>query len=364
MKPLLPSVIFTLIAVLAGGPAASSRAFETSPPSSARRGGESLPADLGWEDDGPMRFVSGSVALGGDDPLAGGECCSDGCQTCEPCWTFRGGALFLQRSNPSETRLAFFFDARPPLDASSFDFGTQAGWDIGAVRRLDAQHSLDARYFQVDGWSDNFVSSLVPGSFILFQNAGGAGVGFPHIVTASYESLLRSIELNVRRQQTDRLTLLAGFRYLNLRESLDLDQVDFFRYRTETHNHLFGAQIGADVLLADRGPFRLEGWLKAGLYGNSARSSLMATQDAPPLVFADFSAQRSRASFVGDLGLAASVRLNSHIVLRGGYQLLWIDGVALTSDQFAATDLPAEFVVTTSGGVFYHGALCGLEVTW
>jgi hypothetical protein len=67
---------------------------------------------------------------------------------------------------------------------------------------------------------------------------------------------------------------------------------------------------------------------------------------------------------VGDLGLAAMVRLISHIVLRGGHQLLWIDGVALASDQFAATATPDAFVVTTSGGVFYRGTLCGLEVTW
>jgi hypothetical protein len=237
-------------------------------------------------------------------------------------------------------------------------FFAQRGKKFG----LNDQHSLDFRYFQVDGGNDSIVSAPTIFSFVPFQGTG-AGVGFPHVVSASYGSLLRSVELNIRREQNDCLTWLTGFRYLNLQESLFLAQTGYFSHQVETHNHLYGAQIGAEAFLGSRGRFGVDGWAKAGIYGNNARFDYELQNLLVPSPLS-LSAQRGAASFVGDLGFSATYRLTPNVVLRGGYQLLWVNGVALASDQFNTPPFPDSAQVVTSGAVFYHGALCGLEVTW
>lgn len=329
---------------------------------SARRGTQPVLTEQPWEADSPVHFAVTNSGTDANSRESIGDCCQDSCRSCAPCWTFRGGTIFLERSNPSGTPLAFFFGAQPSLNAGSFNFDTQTGWDIGAQRRLNDTHSLDFRHFQVDGWNESIASATAPSSLVTFQTAL-AGVGLPHFVSASYGSLLRSAELNIRRDQNDCVTLLAGFRYLNLQESLFLAQTGYYSHQVETYNHLYGAQIGAEVFLGSRGRFGVDGWAKAGIYGNNTRFDY-ELQNLQASSADSIAAQRGAASFVGDLGFSASYRLTPNVVLRGGYQLLWIDGVALAADQFNPPASPGVAQVETRGDVFYHGALCGLEVTW
>jgi len=69
-------------------------------------------------------------------------------------------------------------------------------------------------------------------------------------------------------------------------------------------------------------------------------------------------------AFCGEIGITAAYNLTDRLALRGGYQLLWLDGVALASQQPILNPPPllsAATSVGTSGDVFYNGAFIGLE---
>ncbi len=55
-------------------------------------------------------------------------------------------------------------------------------------------------------------------------------------------------------------------------------------------------------------------------------------------------------------------RLDDVWTLRGGYNLLWIEGVALAPDQLDFTDTPTSGTsLDIDSGVFAHGFSAGLE---
>jgi hypothetical protein len=167
-------------------------------------------------------------AAAGDDQTAGGqsaaECCPNCCGCdCGPLWTVRGDALFMTRSRPRSQ--AFITDGASAslFDASQFDFPTQIGGEVSLVRRLNRQWSVEADYFNL-GSQDATVPTItnVTGAGVAYRDTpvGIYPVGFLTEVTSalSYRSQLQSFELNGRKDLSDRLTLLAGFRYFNLNE--------------------------------------------------------------------------------------------------------------------------------------------------
>lgn len=56
-------------------------------------------------------------------------------------------------------------------------------------------------------------------------------------------------------------------------------------------------------------------------------------------------------------------QISDHLAGRIGYQVMWLEGVALPPAQIALSNVSTRAVgVSADGGVFYHGANAGLEV--
>jgi hypothetical protein len=65
------------------------------------------------------------------------------------------------------------------------------------------------------------------------------------------------------------------------------------------------------------------------------------------------------------VGLNATWRLNQNWGIRGGYQVYWLEGVALAPDQVLSTDLANQTGgIDPNGHLFLHGANVGLEAAW
>jgi hypothetical protein len=77
-----------------------------------------------------------------------------------------------------------------------------------------------------------------------------------------------------------------------------------------------------------------------------------------------FTENRGDVTFVGEIGVTGAYQWTEHLAIRGGYQLLWIQGVAVASDQIPVVDVFAQTGLNTNGNVFYHGALMSLDLTW
>jgi hypothetical protein len=167
---------------------------------------------------------------------------------------------------------------------------------------------------------------------------------------------------------------LAGFRYISYRERLAAFVAGDANFQNGTiiefrpNNDLYGLQIGAEgVLWQPTERFRVEGVLKAGVYANAASSWLGATAvgsggagDEGPNTW-----RVDHTAFAGDLNFVGVYQLSPHWALRGGYQMLWLSGVALGSEQLHDLNFSIGQVgVNVTHGVFFHGALAGLEATW
>lgn len=313
------------------------------------------------------------------EPLDVDTVCDDACAArvsdlCDcadsstPRWIVQGGAVILHRSSPSN--LTLFSDATTGaelVNARSYDFGWSAGPDIAVWRRLNPSDYLEVRFFDVASFTaaQGFDSS---GPVVVNTAPPVSTPGATSISTA-YGSSLYSTEINFRRRFSPWGTWLAGFRTLQVRDdfnvyaALPIIGVNA-HFETNAHNFLYGAQTGLALDVWNRGPLQLQGLCKAGLYGNAANQAttdLVSVGGSPSFLALGAWGRGSQAAFVGEIGLTAVWQWTDRIYLRGGYQLLWIDGLALATNQFPSLNLATQSGLSTGGGVFYHGALTGLE---
>jgi hypothetical protein len=282
-----------------------------------------------------------------------------------PSWTIWGGAIFLTRSRPDSQSL--IRESGTILrNANDFNFGTSAGPDFNAIRHGD-NFDLDFRYFQVNNISAH--RTIISGPNAELDVADPVLLG-DDILGQLYGTSLLSVETNLRRNITDRITVLAGFRYIQLQEDLrtrfDLpfDIFPAIDFDVDGINNLYGAQTGVDTILFEAGRFRILSAAKAGIYGNSARNGARMAVDGDGIF--SFASRGSAVSFVGDLNFTGAFQLNNVWSIRGGYQLLWLTGLALSSEQFPHVShhfLPDPHV-QTNGDLFLHGALVSLEAAW
>lgn len=287
------------------------------------------------------------------------NCCSMNCNCC-PLWTVRGGLLAMWRSGPAANLVVA--GAPTNVNAADLSFSLQAGWEVSAIRTLNNCWSLEARYLQIDGWVNNFGPIAETSSAVATPSVISV-IGAAQNVSGNYRSLLRSAELNGRRQLNDWLTGLAGFRYLNVQESLTVVQDAGGIVATHvvgTQNHLFGGQLGLDGCLVQRGRGRIDAFGKAGIYGNAIENSGTSSFTGVGVGPFPFARTAGQVAFVGEIAVTGSWCYNDHITLRGGYQMLWLQGLALASDQF--NTFGANF--PTTGGIFAHGFMGGLEFSW
>jgi hypothetical protein len=191
------------------------------------------------------------------------------------------------------------------------------------------------------------------------------GTGVANI-EADYLSRLNSTEINYRQAPNQTISYLAGFRWIELHEELAID-ADFGGNQTDvgwnTDNHLYGGQLGAEVNLLDRGgPFTALAWFKGGLFGNDADNTFTLNQAVGP--DAAGTDQTGRLAFVGDIAFTGSYQITNNMAFRSGYQLFWVDGVALASEQIFATNILTAQGIDASGFAFYHGAILSLDFVW
>ncbi len=287
------------------------------------------------------------------------------------------------------------------LNSDDFHQGFSTGPKIGVIYHGDSGFDLQSSYFQVDSGSstrsigpDNPADWLVmraPGSFYQTQDFTYQAMRW------DYSAKLYNAEFNIQRQLSDRVNMLAGFRWLQLKENLQgtlppsdrteplwkIDSsstlVDVARFETHqgipvtsgfppfwdtsTTNNLYGLQIGAEGKVFERGRFSVGGLMKAGGYLNHAEES---TGVSIFKVVRPSSASSNTLAFLGEAGLHCEYQVTNRLSLKVGYEVVWIDGVALAPGQIQETyttlpDIVSALGVNTGSSVLYHGGTVGLK---
>jgi hypothetical protein len=163
----------------------------------------------------------------------------------------------------------------------------------------------------------------------------------------------------------------VGFRYLSLREDLRISGektvgslVETGYYDVNSRNDLFGAQLGGRLRRC-YGKYSWEATGKAGIFGDQAGQEQVFVDYPNFLLRPPVSGNGGNVAFVGELNLTGIYQLNETWGLRAGYNLMWIEGVALAPAQLDYTFLSTSGTgLNTGGGLFLHGVNVGLEARW
>jgi hypothetical protein len=292
--------------------------------------------------------------------------CDLGCDTC-PNWTVSAGAVFLQR----EAGSAVFLNT-PGTTFNVPDAPLQAGGRVSLIKHRDNGLDYEFAYLGFgSGTGFNFASGNLLGG-VAVQN--GSSINFVNplaiiedgFLISSLQSNVNSIEVNVRENVSENLTLLAGFRWINLNERFTY----LFQFplasiigNTQADNNLLGFQVGADGVIYDFGRFRIDGIAKAGIYGNLAQNTSAIAAIPLPGVLA-YSHNTTTVAFEADARMGGTYQLTDRFAVRGGYQVMWLEGVALASHQIPVTNWDTLRGVHTGGSPFYHGAYVEAMFSW
>ena len=289
------------------------------------------------------------------------DCC---CDRCQPHWKFEAGTVILHRASPrSLVLLRNETTGEAIANAGNFKFPWRGGADISLARR-GSYGEIEVRYFGVDDWLSHRAIDISQ------DIDSGGGEAFVFGAAADYTSELHSTEINWRRPLTQNINGLIGFRWVELHEvlaiSAEATDAQFpipvtVRLPFDTSNHLYGSQIGAEVLLWSGDSLSIDTTLKAGLYGNHANSGFAI--QLFDFTLGSLRTTGSDTAFLGEIDVNGTYQWTEHVAFRAGYQLLWISGAALPPEQLARF-LAGNAGIDIAGTVFFHGATAGVELYW
>ena len=248
---------------------------------------------------------------------------------------------------------------RPPCGALC------SAWEFSYVGVFDWDDSATV-------YGDNNLSAAGDVGFVV------NGFTLAEAMRTSYSSKVHSGEANCFRcicnycccNHHRRVDWLWGVRYLKLDEDLTLlgnnVNVADAIYNIDTDNNLYGAQIGGRIR-SFHGRWGWEVTKKIGLFANdlSQRQNIVDELGVNDVLYRSASASGDDVAFLADLNVSAIYKVSQRCGLRFGYNLLWIEGVALAANQLDFSDrVDSGSYIRKGDGTFLHGFNVGLEVNW
>jgi hypothetical protein len=279
-----------------------------------------------------------------------------------PNWYVNVTALALNRSTPDGGAIIASNPGGVPfLSADDLDFDMGPGIDASIGFNAFDNEWFEARvmYSKFEG-ENSFVS---PGAFIGVGFTGPGGTNFE----SDFSTTFSSAELNWRHSINDQLTVLAGLRALEVKDSFGTvlnNNVATGLY--DGKNKLYGAQIGAQMsFLDDSSPFQLMLSGKVGAYANRSSAGIREFQ-GNNFIGSFESGTDTKTSFVAEIGLTAGYQLSESLTLTAGYEAVWLDSLALASNAASESMLNPSLLSNSifRDDLWLHGASIGLQISY
>ncbi|MEM6329947.1 MAG: BBP7 family outer membrane beta-barrel protein [Planctomycetota bacterium] len=275
---------------------------------------------------------------------------------------------------------------------SVLEFGYSAFNDMGGSTSVTDENAGSSGLGNFFSLFTNF-GTTPPGGFDINDLEDFEETDRATAASVSFNSDLQTAEMSVRRYwvgYSPRVsgTLLAGFRYTKLKEGFrfgtvganflpsDADPNDpsggisTAAFNIDADNNLAGCQIGGDVWLGVVQGLRLGAEGRVGIYNNSYEiTSTFTTSDGDPS-FSE-SAKDNQVAFISDARIQVVADILPSLSIRGGYELLFMNSLALAGDNFnggspydnPAVDARVPFVAD-QGDALFHGWNLGIEYIW
>lgn len=309
---------------------------------------------------------------------------------CAPRWAdvVVDATFFIYEPGNTSTVLASQGGANNPvLNTDNYDFTNQGGVRMSLNRVFMPGSFLEFSYLGMGNWAS---SQSVSGAGDLFSPFSGFGVdpvgGYAetdqgNLAIFSTSNRFDSFELNMRRFFTSancwwQSSWWVGMRYVRVDDDAVYNTLGAggnMDYTVDVDNDLFGAQVGLDSALRLTTRWTLSAFGEVGVYGNRAtQESTIAINDGAN-VLQETTAER-RASMVVEAGFLSTFKVVPRGTLRAGYQIVYIDGIALGADSFnfqtggvapLNTALAGrQAFINDNGNALYHGPTVGFEYVW
>jgi hypothetical protein len=281
-------------------------------------------------------------------------------------WIARVDVMALQRSEPQDdtvftdsTGLVFSADLLGPQ--------TEVGGDVSIMEIHPDGDGAEFRFFILDNVrAERDVLATDP---LIFTTPPTGPIAGANAVNVYTDSRLRSMEAHFM-EASYYGTWMIGARYLDLDESLVINTrtlapgpVTLTRSSFLTENELVGLQIGYGAMLYDHNCWRLQFVGKGGVYYAEQDSSVIFNSNVGLNGLG--TEDNESVATVGELRLTLSYQFSPAWAFRCGYEFLFIDGVALATEQEESTanmvSGPLFDTDINLGTVWYQGGLLGLE---
>ena len=303
------------------------------------------------------------------------------CDTCRaPIWYVEADALYLNRTNTRNIKLIEYAHQSHPdpprgqreamltTDDLSFDYEWAPRITIG--RALDSCRRIGITYYGPLNWgaSRDMVAADVPAELNMpFDSNWTSDFDGASDVTVTYKSELHSVEANCIIDRGGCFMPLFGFRYYYLNEEFNYATTDgeTSNYLIGTDNSLVGFQIGGMVNRQITARLSWDAAVKAGLYVNFARQHTWLGDDGNSIVLRDNVVDEGELAFASELSLGLIYQVTDCVALTAGYQVMWLEGVALAPEQLDyTTTIASSQFLNHHGGAFYDGGYLGLGISY
>lgn len=301
-------------------------------------------------------------------------------------WTFAADWNYLRRSevphkavvlgitnSSGQTKTENLLSAKDLLKKFDWESGIRGS----LIYNSSDESSLEAQYLYVFPWegeesikenllslSEPNLTSLIPISYTFFS------LQLPAQITASYHSRFQSAELNYWRFLTPKrvnyfsFSWILGFRYINLRETLNVHyKTSLFTagHNIHTLNQLYGAQMGG---VAEINPTKHWTWtfiVKGAAFLNVAENKDYFASGINQLI--NYEKRKKAPSYLLEGSGSLSYYFNSHLSIYAGYQFLWLSGVALAPKQINRS-IPAHRYIKVVSNILLDGAFAGISLAF
>ena len=306
-------------------------------------------------------------------------------------WYAAADALMLMRdSTPSRPMATLGPSGDIALHTKDLESSFQAGPRVTLGRRLGERHQIEFTWFDLSVWSDraavrNESANDLGGFgnlFSPFTDFGAPAVVFldyNYLAQIEYRSELDNWELNLRHSLPMppgplAVSLLVGGRHLRIHERFGyhaesytpLTQASFNTVDVRAGNELWGVQLGAlfEFQVTYRSRITLD--LKGGIFNNNADQSTICIHSDPITGTNTYTGSRAEnvTAWAGEIALGLTYQITPRLTSQAGYQMLWVEGIALGSENFedsAGVLVGGPANLRHDGHAVYHGPYIGLE---
>ncbi len=253
---------------------------------------------------------------------------------------------------------------------SEFDY--EPGFRVGAYYHPSERRSLELLYLDCGKWhSEKEVNGDDDLSFPFkccnythdFREASEA--------KAKYNSNFWTAEFNYWRHVTPRfedyfsVSWLAGLRYVNLHEKFNvafLRDANESHYRISVENYMPGIQLGGNVQFNPQRSWSWDLTAKIGVLVDIAEQKTYLGDYNDSVTLRNHEGEKTGATFLAEVAAALAYQFNTHFNIHGGYQMLYLSGIALAPEQISKRTGPhSGSACNLDGQAIVHGWFLGLS---